>query len=148
MILCWYWRAEPVPKEVFTSHHQQEPEPPIKGRMDLPSKCCSRIKTHETRRWFFSRLLSLWELYPQFPVVSWEQRRSMWSLCYSQSALRCDVLCVFRRSSAHLSFHWSVFDSLLLLINSKQPDLSLLSSGINKAFAPRETAAHRIFSVF
>lgn len=67
--------------------------------------------------------------------------------CYSQSALRCDVLCVFRCSSAYLGFHWSVFDSLLLLINSKQPDLSLLSSGINKAFAPKGTAAHRIFSV-
>ncbi len=80
-------------------------------------------------------LVSLCELYPPFPVLSWQQRHPVWSSAAVAHLLQGSMCCVFRDGILHTLVITSGYLSYCcLFIISNQSVHSPLTSDINKAF--------------
>ncbi len=80
-------------------------------------------------------LLSLCELYPPFPVLSWQERHPVWSSAAVAHLLQGSTCCVFRDGILHTLVVTSVYLSYCCLsIISNQSTHSPLTYDINMAF--------------
>ncbi len=136
-------------------HHHHQPEPLRQGRVDVDVNMwihvlyanfwpyhlnvAAEIETHQIRH--FSNLLlpilvSLCDLLPPFPVLSWQERHPVWSSAAVAHLLQGSTCCVFKNGILHTVVVTSVYLSYYCLsIISNQSAHSPLTSDINKAFS-------------
>ncbi len=92
-------------------------------------------------------LLSLCELYPPFPDISWQERHPVWSSSAVVHLLQGSTCCVFRDGIRHTLVVTSGYLSYCYLsIISNQSAHSPLTSDINKAFSSTQLPLTHIFS--
>ncbi len=112
-----------------TPLHHHQPEPLRQGRMDpcfhvLYAKfwpchlnVAAEIETQHTRQCFSNLLLSnfvsLCEMYPPFPVLSWQEQHPVWSSAAVDHLLQGLTCCAFRDGFLHTLVVMSAFLSSL-----------------------------------
>ncbi len=100
--------------------------------------CCIKITKEEFLDSYCPILLSLSELYPPFPVLSWQERHPVWSSAAVAHLLQGLMCCVFRDGILHISVVTSGYWVTVIFLSSliSLPILLWpLTSGINKAFS-------------
>jgi len=99
--------------------------------------CLPQILTLPSLRLFFCPIfVSPCELYPQFPIFSWQEWHSVWSSAAVAHLLQGSMCCV-----GYLSY-------CCLSISSYKSGHSTLTSGIIKAFSPTELTLTGYFLFF
>ncbi len=113
----------------------------------------AEIETHQTSNvfpiFYCPILVSLCELLPPFPVLSWQERHSVWSSAAVAHLLQGSMCCAFRDgilltlvvTSGYLSY-------CCFSIISNQSAHSLLISDINKAFLSTQLSLTGYFLFF
>ncbi len=97
---------------------------------------------------YCSILVILCELYPPFPVLSWQERHPVWSSAGAH-LLQGSTCCVFRDGILHTLVVTSGYLSYCCLsIISNQSVHSLLTSDINKAFSSTQLPLTGYFLFF
>ncbi len=120
----------------------------------LPSECRSRNRDSSDQATFFSIfycpiLVSLCELYPPCPVLSWQERHPVWSSAAGAHLLQGSTCCVFRDGILHILVVTSGYLShCCLSIISNQSVHSPLTSDINKAFSSTQLPLTGYFLFF
>ncbi len=94
-------------------------------------------------------LVSLCELYPPFPVLSWQEMHPVWSSAAEAHLLQGSKCCVFRDGILHTLVVTSGYLSYCCLsIISNQSAHSPLTSDINKAFSSTQLPLTGYFLFF
>ncbi len=94
-------------------------------------------------------LESLCELYPPFPVLSWQERHPVWSSAAEAHLLQGSTCCAFRDVIRHILVVTSGYLSYCCLsIISNQSAHSPLTSDINKAFLSSQLPLNGYFLFF
>ncbi len=118
------------------------------------SESCSRNQdsSDQTRQrlkkiFYCPILVSLSELYPPFPVLSWQERHPVWSSAAGAHLLQGSTCCVFRNGILHTLVVTSGYLSYCChSIISNQFAHSPLTSDINKAFLSTQLPLTGYFS--
>ncbi len=94
-------------------------------------------------------LVSLCELYPPYPVLSWQEQHQVWSSAAVAHLLQGSMCCAFRDGILHTLVVTSVYLSYCCLsIISNQSAHSPLTSDINKAFSSTQLPLTGYFHFF
>ncbi len=116
--------------------------------------CRSRTRDSSDHATFFPIfycpiLRSLCELYPPFPVLSWQERHPVWCSAAVAHLLQGSTCCVFRDGILHTLVVTSGYLSYCFLsIISNQSAHSPLTSEINKAFSFTQLPCFLFFRPF
>ncbi len=122
--------------------------------LTLLSECRSRNRDSSDQATFFAifccpMLVILCELFPPFPVLSWQDRHPVWSSAAGAHLLQGSTCCVFRDGILHTLVVTSGYLSYCCLsIISNQSAHSPLTSDINKAFSSTQLPLTGYFLFF